>query len=43
MSLCEKDYVFNPAACTCENGKYLGSILGDSAITCHETIETCHE
>ena len=22
----EKDYVWNPATCNCENGKYLGSI-----------------
>ena len=43
MSLCEKDYVFNPATCNCENGKYLASILDDSAITCDEIIKTCHE
>ena len=23
---CEKHYIWNPAACTCENGKYVGSI-----------------
>ena len=21
--ICEKDYIWNPAACICENGKYL--------------------
>ena len=24
--VCEKDYVWNPAACNCENGKYLAII-----------------
>ena len=28
----EKDYIWNPSTCTCENGKYLGSIIGDSVI-----------
>ena len=36
--LCEKDYVWNPATCSCENGKYLASIMDDSAITYDETI-----
>ena len=31
---------WNPAACSCENGKYLASILGDSAIICDEVIES---
>ena len=30
--LCEKDYVWNPATCSCENGKYLASIM-DHRIT----------
>ena len=30
--VCEKDYVWNPAACNCENGKYLANIADDSAI-----------
>ena len=37
---CEKDYVWNPAKCNCENGKYLASIVNDSAIMCDETIES---
>ena len=28
----EKDYVWNPAACSCENGKYLESIMDDSSV-----------
>ena len=31
---------WNPAACSCENGKYLASILGDSTIICDEVIES---
>ena len=25
--ICEKDYVSNPAICSCENGRYLASIM----------------
>ena len=34
--VCKEDYVWNPATCTCENGKYLGSIIDYSLITCVE-------
>ena len=37
--VCEKDYVWNPATCYCENGKYLANIMDDSAITCDEDTE----
>ena len=37
--VCEKDYVWNPATCKYENGKYLASFMGDSAIMCNEIIE----
>ena len=37
--ICEKDYIWNPATCSCENGKYLASIIDDSVITCDEIIE----
>ena len=37
--LCGKYYIWNPTACTCENGKYLGNIIGDSVITCDEIIK----
>ena len=30
--ICEKDYVWNPVRCNCENVKYIGSIMGDSVI-----------
>ena len=26
--VCEKDYISNSSTCTCENGKYLGSMIG---------------
>ena len=31
-------YVWNPAACNCENGKYLTSIMNDSVIICDKFI-----
>ena len=31
----EKDYISNPGTCSCENWKYLASVMDDSAITCH--------
>ena len=37
--VCEKIYIWNLSTCTCENGKYLESIIGDSEITCDEIIE----
>ena len=37
--ICEKDYIWNPSTCICENGKYLASIMDDSVITCDEIIE----
>ena len=37
---CEKDYIWNPATCSSEIGKYLSSIIDDdSVITCDEIIE----
>ena len=36
---CEKDYVWNPATCNCQNGKYLASIIDDSVIMCNGMIE----
>ena len=36
----EKDYVWNPRTCSCENGKYLASIMDDSAILCDEVIKS---
>ena len=36
---CKKDYIWNPATCSCENGKYVGSIIVDLLITCDEVID----
>ena len=41
--VCETYYVRNPATCSCENGKYLASIMDDSAIMCDEVKESCDE
>ena len=38
-NICEKDYIWNLATWICENEKYLTSVIDDSFITCHETIE----
>ena len=38
IHVCEKDYVWNPAICNCENGKYLASIMDE--IICDEIINT---
>ena len=38
-NICEKDYIWNPATCSCKNGKYLSSIIDDSVILCCEIIE----
>ena len=37
--VCEKDYVNNPATCSCENGKHLANIKDDSANMCDEVID----
>ena len=37
--MCEKDHVWNPSKCACENWKFLESIIGDSVATCDEIIE----
>ena len=29
--VCEKNYVWNPSICNCENGKYLASVINNSA------------
>ena len=41
--ICEKDYVWNPAICNCVDGKYLTSIMNDSAIMCDDIIESCDD
>ena len=41
--VCEKDYVRNSSTCSCENGKYLASIMDNSAIMCDEVKESNNE
>ena len=36
----EKDYVWNPNKCICENGKYLASIIDDLMIIWDEVIKS---
>ena len=36
---CKTHYIWNPATCTGENGKYLGSGTDNSVITCDEVME----
>ena len=38
-NVCEKDSVWNRATCNCQNGKYLASIMDNSAIICDKIIE----
>ena len=43
--VCEKKKKknWNPATCSCKNGKYLASIMNDSAIACDEVTESYDE
>ena len=35
----KKNYIWNPTTCSCENGKYLASIIEDSVISFDEMVE----
>ena len=35
----KKNYVWNPATCSCKNSKYLANIFDNSVITCDEIID----
>ena len=37
--ICEKNYIWNPAACSCKNGKYLASIIDNLLISFDEVID----
>ena len=37
--MCKKNYIWNPATCTCKIGKYLARIIDDSVNTCDEIID----
>ena len=41
--VCEKDYLWNPSRCNCENLKYLANIMDNSTITSDEIIELYDE
>ena len=41
--ICEKEYIWNPSKCICENEKYLASIVDDSTIFCDEVIKSYGE
>ena len=38
--MCKKGYIWNPATCSCENGKYIGIIIDNSMTKCNGIIET---
>ena len=42
-NICEKDYIWNPAACSCENCKYLTNTMDDSVVMCDEIVESYNE
>ena len=37
--MCKTNHIWNHVSCSCENDKYLRSIIDDSVITCDEIIE----
>ena len=37
-----KSYIWNPATCICESGKYLQSIIDNSLIMCDEITNAVH-
>ena len=34
-----KKNIWNPSTCSCDNGKYLASVIDGSVITCDEIID----
>ena len=38
-NLCENDYIWNSATCSCEKSKYLGSVIADSVIMRDKSIK----
>ena len=36
----KKNYIWNPATCSCENVEYSASTIDDAVITCDEIINT---
>ena len=35
----KKDFIWNPATCSCKSRKFLESIIDDSVVSCNEIIE----
>ena len=35
----KKNYIWIPAICSCENGKYSSSIMNDSGIICYKVLD----
>ena len=35
----KKSCIWNPATCTCENDKHIGSIIDNSVFTCDDIVE----
>ena len=42
-NVCEKDYIWNPSTWRCHDGKYLASIMDDSAIMCDKFLGSCNK
>ena len=38
-NICEEDFVWNFATCSCKNGTYLANIMHDSVITCGKIVD----
>ena len=41
--VCERDHIWNSSSCSCENEKYITSIMHDSVIMYDEIIESYEE
>ena len=39
-SCVRKIWIWNPATCSCKNGKYLASFIDDSVTTCDQNTDT---
>ena len=39
IACAKKDHISNLATCTCENGRYVGTIINDPVNTCDEIID----
>ena len=39
VKIWEKNCIWNSATCSCEYGKYVGSIIDNSVVTCDEIMK----